>query len=158
MAQSGASVHPDCISAFNELKLGKGTIKYIIYKLSDDNKEVVIEEQSNDPEWDNFRQKLESAESKDKRGKVTKGPRYAVYDFEYELSAGEGKRSKITFISWSPDDAGIMPKMVYAASKDAIKRSLNGVAFEVQANDSDQIEYDSILAAVSKGAARGYGN
>jgi cofilin len=48
--------------------------------------------------------------------------------------------------------------MVYAASKDAIKRSLNGVAFEVQANDSDQIEYDSILAAVSKGAARGYGN
>jgi Cofilin/tropomyosin-type actin-binding protein len=53
---------------------------------------VIIEEQSNDPEWDNFRQKLESAESKDKRGKVTKGPRYAVYDFEYELSAGEGKR------------------------------------------------------------------
>ena len=26
------------------------------------------------------------------RGKEGKGPRYAVYDFEYELEGGEGKR------------------------------------------------------------------
>ena len=26
------------------------------------------------------------------RGKEGKGPRYAVYDFEYELAEGEGKR------------------------------------------------------------------
>ena len=26
------------------------------------------------------------------KGKEGKGPRYAVYDFEYELEAGEGKR------------------------------------------------------------------
>jgi Cofilin/tropomyosin-type actin-binding protein len=28
-----------------------------------------------------------------------------VFDVEYELESGEGKRNKITFISWCPDDA-----------------------------------------------------
>lgn len=33
------------------------------------------------------------------------GGRYAVFDVEYDADGGEGKRSKITFISWVPDDA-----------------------------------------------------
>ncbi|KAI9763008.1 MAG: cofilin [Chaenotheca gracillima] len=151
MSQSGVSVQPECITAFNELKLGKST-KFIIYKLSDDNKEVVVEETSQDPSWDSFRNKLINAKSKDKRGNEGVGPRYAVYDFGWELASGEGTRSKITFIAWSPDTAGIQPKMVYASSKDALKRSLNGVAVELQANDSDEIEYDEVLKFVSKGA------
>jgi cofilin len=43
--------------------------------------------------------------------------------------------------------------MVYASSKDALKRSLNGIATEIQANDSDDIEYDTVLKTVSKGLA-----
>lgn len=43
--------------------------------------------------------------------------------------------------------------MVYASSKDALKRALSGIAVEIQANDDDDIEYDSILGKVSKGAA-----
>jgi len=45
------------------------------------------------------------------------------------------------------------PKMVYASSKDALKRSLNGLAAEFQANDEDDIEYASVLNRVSKGLA-----
>jgi hypothetical protein len=45
------------------------------------------------------------------------------------------------------------PKMVYASSKDALKRALNGIATEFQANDEDDIEYQSVLAKVSKGLA-----
>lgn len=33
------------------------------------------------------------------------GGRYAVFDVEYQAPGGEGTRSKITFISWVPDDA-----------------------------------------------------
>ena len=44
-------------------------------------------------------------------------------------------------------------KMVYASSKEALKRSLTGIATELQANDPDDIEYDSILKTVSKGLA-----
>jgi len=152
MSQSGVQVSPECITKFNELKLGK-SIKYIIYKLSDDYKEVVVEEASENGDWETFREKLVNAKSKSKNGKETKGPRYAVYDFNYDLASGEGSRSKITFIAWSPDDAGIQAKMVYASSKDALKRALNGLATEFQANDHDDIEYQSVLARVSKGLA-----
>jgi cofilin len=43
--------------------------------------------------------------------------------------------------------------MVYASSKDALKKSLNGIAAEYQANGGDDIEYDEVLKSVSKGAA-----
>jgi len=152
MSQSGVDVAPECITKFNELKLNK-KLKFIIYKLSDDYKQIVIEEESENGDWEYFREKLINAQSKSKTGKVGKGPRYAIYDFNYDLSSGEGSRSKITFIAWSPDDAGIQPKMVYASSKDALKRALNGIATEFQANDEEDIEYQSVLKKVSKGNA-----
>ena len=40
--------------------------------------------------------------------------------------------------------------MVYASSKDALKRALNGLAAELQANDSDDIEYDEVLKQISR--------
>lgn len=152
MSQSGATVSQECVTAFNDLKLSK-KYKYIIFKLSDDNREIVIDEASPDPDWEVFREKLINATSKSKSGAVGKGPRYAVYDFEYSLASGEGSRNKITFIAWSPDDAGVMAKMVYASSKEALKRNLTGIATELQANDPDDIEYDSVLKTVSKGLA-----
>ncbi|KAF1813128.1 actin depolymerizing protein [Eremomyces bilateralis CBS 781.70] len=149
MAQSGVSVAPECISAFNELKLGKET-KYIIYKISDDWKEIVVEETSKDKDFSVFREKLLNAKSKDKKGKEGIGGRYAVYDVEYQTE-GEGIRNKITFISWCPDDASQYPRMMYSSSKEAIKRSLNGIAADIQANDADDIEFDNIISRVAKG-------
>lgn len=43
--------------------------------------------------------------------------------------------------------------MVYASSKEALKRALTGIAIELQANDQDDIEYDTVLKVVSKGLA-----
>ena len=102
-----------------------------------------------------------------------------MFDVEYETAAGEGKRSKITFISWVPDDApqyvsppyptyphpnvimgwcafaddsvSVQPRMMYSSSKDALKRALNGLAADIQANDPDDIEHDSVVQRVSKG-------
>ncbi|KAK1761170.1 cofilin [Echria macrotheca] len=148
-----ATVSPECITAYNDLKLNK-KYKYVIFKLSDDNKEIVVDSTSEDgPSYEDFREKLVNAKTKSKTGAVGKGPRYAVYDFEYQLASGEGIRNKITFIAWSPDDAGIMAKMVYASSKEALKRALPGIATELQANDQDDIEYETVVKTVSKGTA-----
>jgi hypothetical protein len=68
----------------------------------------VVEEASADKDWEVFREKLINATTKSRSGAVGKGPRYAVYDFEYSLASGEGERNKIVFIAWSPDDAGVM--------------------------------------------------
>ena len=97
---------PECISTFDELKLSK-KIKYIIYKISDDYKSIVVEETSTNPDWETFQSKLLNAKSTHK-GKEGKGPRYAVYDFQYELEGGEGTRNKIVFISWSPDEGALV--------------------------------------------------
>lgn len=107
-AKNSVSVSPDCITAFNDLKLGKST-KWIIYKISDDWKEIVVEETSTDGEWPAFREKLLNAKSKDRKGKEGIGGRYAVFDVQYELESGEGTRYVISIplnlkgsMGWQP--------------------------------------------------------
>ncbi len=58
-----ATVSQDCITAFNDLKLSK-KYKYIVYKLSDDYKEIVVEHASDNSDWEDFREKLVNATSK----------------------------------------------------------------------------------------------
>ena len=77
------------MTAFNELKLGRGGPKYIIYKISDDQKEIVVDEIGKETDYNVFREKLVAA--KDKCGNKSR-PSYAAYDVEFELAGGEGKR------------------------------------------------------------------
>jgi len=60
-----ATVSPECIDSYNKLKLDK-VYKFVIFKLSDDNKEIVVEEASADADWENFREKLINAQTKSK--------------------------------------------------------------------------------------------
>jgi len=41
--------------------------------------------------------------------------------------------------------------MMYSSSKEAIKRALNGLAADIQANDPDDIEFDTVVSRVAKG-------
>ncbi|KZT09243.1 actin depolymerizing factor, partial [Laetiporus sulphureus 93-53] len=136
---SGVGVGPDCMTAYQSLKLGK-KIKYIIFTLNKDNTEIVVEKQSESHNYEDFLADLPENE-----------PRWAIYDFEYEKE-GAGKRNKITFFSWSPDDSKIKQKMLFASSKDALRRSLVGVAAEIQGTDYSEVAYESVLDKVSRGA------
>jgi len=147
MPVSGVSINPECVSAYNELKLGRGGPKYVIYKISDDQKEIVVEEASTEKEYEVFRQKL--LDAKDSNGK--KSPRYAVYDVEFELKEGEGKRSKIVFIPFKTGDHGVKPRMIYSSSVETLKSALPGIATSIQATDEDAIEWTNVLDAASKG-------
>ena len=117
-------VADESLTAFNDLKLGK-KYKFVIYTLNDAKTEIVVDETSTDSDYDAFLEKLPENECK-----------YAVYDFEYEIGGGEGKRSK----------------MVYASSKDSLRKALNGVAADVQGTDFSEVAYESVLDRVSKGA------
>merc|ERR1712093_194507 len=122
---SGVAVHPACLEAYQSLKLGK-KLKFIVFKLSGDNKEIVVDTQSESASYDDFLEAL-----------PPNSPRYAVYDFEYEK--GEGKRNKLCFYAWSPDEA---------KTKDALRRSLVGIASEIQGTDSSEVAYDEVLDKV----------
>lgn len=69
--------------------------------------------------------------------------RYGVYDFAYVGREGVEK-SKLFFVSWVPDVAKIKAKMLYASSKEAFRRLLDGVQLEIQATDASEIE-ESVL-------------
>ena len=43
--------------------------------------------------------------------------------------------NKLLFIAWSDDNATTRPKMLYASSKDAIKKALVGINDEYQATE-----------------------
>lgn len=54
--------------------------------------------------------------------------RYAVYDLEYDAPGGEGKRSKITFIAWSPDNASLMVEIPVRFNNQSGKKLTRRVA------------------------------
>ncbi|ODV85173.1 hypothetical protein CANARDRAFT_28470 [[Candida] arabinofermentans NRRL YB-2248] len=140
MSRSGVAVSDEALKAFNDLKLGK-KYKYIIYALNDKKTEIVVDKTSVDGSYDDFLEELPENDCK-----------YAIFDFEYEIGNGEGKRSKIVFYQWSPDTANVRAKMVYASSKDALRRALNGVSTDIQGTDFSEVAFESVLERVSRGA------
>lgn len=76
----------NCVTAFQALKLGK-KLKYIIFNLSSDLKEIIVEKTSEESDYEVFLKDLPANEC-----------RWAVYDFEFEK---DGKRNKLLFVSWS---------------------------------------------------------
>lgn len=145
---SGVSVQDECVNKFNEFRLSKGKIKYIIYKISDNKKDVVVDKVGDDPDYEVFRSDLEKAQ--DSQGRPA--PRYATYDVEYDLGGGEGKRSKIIFISWVPDNTPTMWSMIYASTREVLKNALN-VTTSIHADDKSDIEWKTVLNEASGGKA-----
>lgn len=113
-------------------------MKFIIFTLSPDNTEIVVSKTSESTNFDDFVAELPPTEC-----------RYAVYDFEYQ-KGDEGTRNKIVFVSWSPDDAKIKQKMLYASSKEAIRKALVGISTEIQGTDLSEVAYDTILDKVAR--------
>jgi len=131
---SGVGVAQECITKFQELKLKK-QLKFIIYGLNDTKTEIKVYKTSSSSDYEEFLENLPENEC-----------RWAVYDFEYD--SGEGKRNRLLFYSWSPDIAKIKEKMVYAASKDALRKALEGIASEIQGTDASEVDFDTVRAKV----------
>merc|ERR1711939_626517 len=126
MSMSGVAINEECMQAFQDLKLGK-KMKYLVFEIAPSGKEIIVTKRGDSKSYDDF-----------------------VYEFEYEK--GEGIRNKLCFYAWSPDTAPVRKKMVYASSKDALRRAFVGIAHEIQGTDFSEISYDAVLDKVSKGA------
>ncbi|MFE7592494.1 actin-binding ADF family protein [Kitasatospora sp. NPDC057512] len=134
---SGVGVNDVCLQEYQLLKLKK-TYKYIVFNLNKDNTEIVVEKTSTSQDYDDFIADLPETEC-----------RWAVYDFEFEKE-GAGKRNKLTFVSWAPETARIKQKMLFASSKDALRKALVGIAVEIQATEYSEVAYESVLDKASR--------
>ena len=54
----------------------------------------------------------------------------------------------------SPDNAPIRAKMVHASSKDALRKSLDGIGSEIQGTDYTEVSYESGLSHLSQYRSR----
>jgi cofilin len=79
----------ECVSEFDRLRSGlKATRpKFTIYKVSDDNQSLEVEETSLENDYDAFRLKLSNAADKD----GNPAPRYALYHMKHDLGI-DGKQ------------------------------------------------------------------
>ncbi|CAD8123700.1 unnamed protein product [Paramecium sonneborni] len=134
----GTNVSDDCVTEFNNLKLGK-QYRYVIYKLDRDRNEIVVDQKgARDSAYAEFVSHLQNES------------RYAVYDYHAQTDDVPPRQvEKLVFIFWSPDtNQPVKQKMAYAAGKEALKKKLNGLAKEIQANDPSEVEEAEILKTV----------
>ncbi|XP_002735215.1 uncharacterized protein LOC100369868 [Saccoglossus kowalevskii] len=137
---SGVAVHDDVVEEFQKIKIGH-KYKYLIFKIADSLKEIVVHHKESDKDctYESFKSNLPADEC-----------RYAVYDMNYTLPDG-GERNKLVFYVWCPDTAKIKQKMLYASSRDALRKKLVGVGCEVQATDDGELDFEDIKDKVSRG-------
>jgi len=146
---SGVSVDPQVLSIFNDVKLNKN-IFFVLYKLSDDKKVIVFEKKHEKPaDVDYSEENIKQYWTEFVQALPEKNCRYAIYDFGYLLPDGS-RRDKILFVCWCPDVANIKDKMLYASSKDALKKAFVGVFTELQANDKGDLDFNTIREKLNR--------
>merc|ERR1712110_1389642 len=123
MAMSGVKVNDACIKMWEQLKSKK--IKACNFKLSDNLKEIIVEDGStvaadNPDAWKAWTDSLPDKEC-----------RYGIYDVNMQIDMGSGLpagiRTKLVFVVWAPATA-------------SIKKKLDGFQVEWQLTGRDELE------------------
>ncbi|ELK27618.1 Cofilin-1 [Myotis davidii] len=76
---------------------------------------------------------------------------YALDDATCETK--ESKEEDRVFIFWAPESVPLKSKMIYASSKDAIKKKPTGIKHELQANCYEEVKDRCTLAGELGGSA-----
>ncbi|KAJ8766182.1 hypothetical protein K2173_021699 [Erythroxylum novogranatense] len=128
------AVNDECIMRFLELK-AKRSYRFIVFKFEEKIQQVTVEKLG-EPQrsYNDFTASLPDNEC-----------RYGVYDFDFTTTENVHK-SKIFFISWSPDTSKVRSKMLYASSKERFKRELDGIQVELQATEPSEMTLDVVKA------------
>lgn len=135
MVDANLNVSEECAQTFNRLKLTKD-IKYVVYKVQNQTDVIVEKIGALDATYQQFVHDLPPTE-----------PRFVVYDFDHTTSDGIVQK-KIVFIHWSPDNSAVRDKMIYASSKENLKRRFVGIHKEIQACSPSEVEEREIAASL----------
>ena len=134
---TGVSCADECVVEFDALKTNKSPNQGLEFKI--DGSSIVIGTKfAKGTSWADFLAAIPKDDA-----------RYFVWDLVFE---DEGvSKSKLLFITWNPDAGKVKSKMLYAGSKDALKKKIEGGLIEVQANGVDDLEEKEIVGRARKG-------
>lgn len=133
MVDANLDVSEECVTAFNRMKMVKD-LRYIVYKIEGQRTVVVEKTAPLSATYDNLIEDIPNDE-----------PRFAVIDFEGTNSDGIALQ-KLLFVHWCPDNAKVAPKMVYASTKENLKRRFVGIFKEIQASVKSELTHSSITS------------
>lgn len=135
MVDANLDVSQDCIDIFNRMKMNKD-IKYIVFRI--ENQTTVVVDKVGEPNASEHQFHHDVAHSE---------PRFIVFDFPAQTSDGL-VLNKLIFIHYCPDNSKVKDKMVYASTKENLKRRFVGLFKEIQASDHNDLTFQSIASSI----------
>ncbi|XP_062210540.1 actin-depolymerizing factor 5-like [Phragmites australis] len=132
MATEGMNVKEECQRWFMEMKWKK-VHRFVVYKIDERSRAVLVDKVGGPGEG--YEELVAALPGDDCR--------YAVFDFDF-VTVDNCQKSKIFFIAWSPTASRIRAKILYATSKQGLRRLLDGIHYEVQATDPSEMGFDVI--------------
>ncbi|GCC18599.1 cofilin-2-like [Chiloscyllium punctatum] len=150
---SGVAVSDEVITTFQDMKVRKSCTqeetkrrkKAVFLTLNDKKENIIVDNDRQITVGDCLEGVVSDALETIVKMLPLKDCRYILYDASFETK--ETKKEEIIFIHWAPDDAPINRKMIFASSKDALKKKLCGVKHEWQVSAIEDFSDRSELAA-----------
>lgn len=138
---SGVEVDQTVIEAFTDIKLKKRHA-YVVMMIKD-KKKIVVESLG-----DKLPLNCSQSRNEDIFNGMKKAfgnePRYILFDFCF-TRPNHTTAQKLAFISWCTDDVPIGKKMIYASSKDALKKCFTGLNTEFQCTDPAEFQHSELV-------------
>jgi cofilin len=131
MVDANLDVNPACLTDFDNLKFQHG-YQGLIFKVHDQREIVVDHHVPLNASFSDLKQALPRNE-----------PRFAIFDYHF-LSNDGHPREKLIFVHWNPDASSVGSRMLYASSKENLKKRLSGIAKEFQATDDSDLNEEGI--------------
>ncbi|KAL9954906.1 hypothetical protein ACROYT_G042492 [Oculina patagonica] len=138
---SGVEVDQTVIDAFNDIKLKKRHA-YVVMMIKD--KKKIIVERLGDKLPQHCTQSKNEDIFNDMKKKFGNEPRYILFDFCF-TRVNQTVAQKLAFVTWCSDEVAIGEKMIYASSKDALKKRFTGLTTEFQCTDPTEFQHSELV-------------
>mgnify|MGYP000987987029 CR=1 FL=1 len=129
----------EMIETHQQLRMGS-TMRWVTFRMSEDWKSVIVDRKAaRESTWEEFVKALEDAGD----------CRYGAFSLDFEQSEGQ-RRNKLVSVLWTPSQATVRSKMLYAATKDSVKRALVGTGLELQAGNASALELGDVFESLRR--------
>lgn len=149
---SGIQVSDEVKQVYEQVKMnGPNKRQFALFKLNDDKTEIVLDYMADKCESKSNETK-EKGQAKHFQEVINTLPkkdgRYLLFDYEYE--GKHGPASKLVLIMWCPEILSVNMKMLYASSKDALKKTCKDIGADIQADCLDDLSTSDVEFKLKK--------
>ncbi|XP_060711337.1 cofilin-2-like [Hemiscyllium ocellatum] len=154
---SGVAISDEVVTTFHDMKVRKACTqeeikrrkKAVFLTLNEKNESIIVDTKRQITVGDCLGGAVSDALETLVKMVPLKDCCYILYDAAFETK--ETKKEEIIFIHWAPDDAPINRKMIFASSKDALKKKLCGVKHEWQVSAIEDLDRCELAAKLGSG-------